>query len=269
MHRFLPEAAAHLWVVSSEGLQASPSDALWRALNDTLDGAERTRLQALTFERDRKAFVLAHGLCRAMLGRALAQNTPYRSPYRRGEWGKPRVVGGIPGFGLSHSGQWVAVLVAQDSRCGVDIVAQRPGLTRAAPWLPVGRLALEQARQPVSQVLCGHEHALVMAAPKPAQALLKVLTLKQAYLAAVGAGLMRPLSAFTVLDPQGRICPGDRHLRGLQAHHSQTDSYHLAAWVQHDKPVAMLERTLSLQDVFKLLTAPSQPALEPLFTQAA
>ncbi|HET9627763.1 MAG TPA: 4'-phosphopantetheinyl transferase superfamily protein [Kofleriaceae bacterium] len=114
--------AVHVWRVP-----LVPSHAEVAALGETLSADERTRAAKFYFERDRRAFTVARGALRTVLGRylgvpAAAIGFAYRAR------GKPYLA--TPGdrglaFNLSHSGGFALIAVARQRELGVDVEQRR------------------------------------------------------------------------------------------------------------------------------------------------
>jgi len=158
---------------------------------------ERARCARFVFERDRHAFVIAHGLMRFALSGS--------GPYQPAEWqfetdtrGKPFVAGrqrGTPALSISltHIRGLVACAVGRGMRLGIDVEA-------------------------VGRVLDARDIALHHFAPSEVRALeaseptrypfrfVEMWTLKEAYVKGIGVGLECPLNAFAVrFDSDGGV----------------------------------------------------------------
>jgi 4'-phosphopantetheinyl transferase len=162
------------------------------ALACTLDGREQaTAARRRGAARDR--YVVAHGAMRSILGSVLDES-PRRLSFDRRcshcgdpDHGKP-VIAGAPSFSLSHSGG-VGVLAVAPARIGVDVEVARP------------RVHLERLAR---RVLDEPAHARWATVPEAERltAFLAAWTAKEAYLKAVGLGLVRPLRSVP-LEPDG------------------------------------------------------------------
>jgi len=108
----------HSWCV---GLAASP-EACAR-LYATLSCDERSRSTRLRFERDRRRFVVAHGVLRELLARYL-ETRPGRIRYVYNAFGKPGLspeFGNLITFNLSHSAGLALMAITAGSSVGVDL----------------------------------------------------------------------------------------------------------------------------------------------------
>ena len=107
--------AVDCWCVR---LDVSPGD-----LGSTLTGDERERCARFRFARDRRRFVVAHGVLRRLLGRYLGVR-PEGLRFERNEFGKPRLSPRFDRrlrFNLSHSADVALIAVAVDAEVGVDV----------------------------------------------------------------------------------------------------------------------------------------------------
>ncbi len=143
----LGPGAVHLWCFFYEGHPLEPYDALINPL-------ERERLSRLRFERDRQMFMAARALVRTVLSE-YAPVAPECWQFSADPGGKPRVVGSVLEFGLSHTPGLVACVVSQH-RVGVDVERIEPhsdleALARRAfsPAEVAELLALEAEQRPV------------------------------------------------------------------------------------------------------------------------
>lgn len=182
----------------------APTLAAWHA---TLDAAEQATAARFRLEPDRRAYVAAHALVRAMLAEAgamLAENGEFPAQdwrFVRGPHGKPELAPehGLPWlrFNLSHTRSLVACAVAAEDDLGLDVedLARReagPGL--AERYFAPAEAALLAAQPPAAR------HA----------AFLRIWTLKEAYVKATGEGIGAGLDsfAFTLDPPRLAFAPG-------------------------------------------------------------
>jgi 4'-phosphopantetheinyl transferase len=108
----------HSWCV---GLDVPPDTCA--ALHATLTCDELSRSARLRFERDRRRFIVAHGVLRKLLGSYLGI-CPGELRFVRKEFGKPRLSPAFDGrlrFNLSHSADVALIAVARDAEVGVDV----------------------------------------------------------------------------------------------------------------------------------------------------
>jgi 4'-phosphopantetheinyl transferase len=110
----------HVWLCDLSRLEGERP-----ALASKLSPAEQTRAARFAFERDRRRFVLSHGLLRTILSRYLARE-PGEIQFETGPHGKPAVprrsdVAFPIEFSLSHSGHYAVVAVRKERAVGVDV----------------------------------------------------------------------------------------------------------------------------------------------------
>ena len=99
------------------------------AFAETLSAGERQRAERFQFDRDRKRFIVRHGLLRMILGRYL-NIEPARLSFTCESRGKPALAGTLDGrtlhFNLSHSDGLALFAVARRFALGVDVERIRP-----------------------------------------------------------------------------------------------------------------------------------------------
>jgi 4'-phosphopantetheinyl transferase len=168
----------------------------------TLAVDERHRSARLRFRRDRRRFIVAHGVLREILGHYL-QTEPGRISYVTQAFGKPELgpaFDGWPKFNLSHSAGLALIAIAAESEIGVDLEYVRWQLDYAA----LARHFFSDAEVGRLSTLPDYRYV---------EAFLACWTKKEAYVKARGRGLAMPLKSFTVpltTDPaQG---PGTLHV---------------------------------------------------------
>jgi len=150
--------------------------------SNLLGAAERRRAVRLRFDRDRRAYVLAHALWRVVLAVCLDRDAA-EVPLDFLPSGQPQLPGTPWATSLSHSGPVVLIAVGEARMLGVDV----------EQWPP---------RRPIEGLLpaiCAPEEARMVRALPPAQqerALLQLWTRKEALLKAFGIGLAQAPEAF-------------------------------------------------------------------------
>lgn len=152
----------------------------------TLRGDERSRSARFRFDRDRRRFIVAHGVLRGLLGRYLRTH-PGQLRFVHNAFGKPELG---PGFGrrltfnLSHSAD-LAVIAVANAEVGVDVEC-----IRAQPeYAEVARCYFSVAEVEQLNGLPSHLRA---------EAFFSCWTRKEAYVKARGEGLAMPLASFSV-----------------------------------------------------------------------
>jgi 4'-phosphopantetheinyl transferase len=189
------------WKPSSEVAVPGPNEVhVWSACLDDLPEAalraplspdERERGGRFHFERDRRRFVTARGLLRALLGRYLDVD-PADLLFGYGPRGKPFLAGRDElRFNLSHSGGLALLAFARGCEVGVDVEQVRP--------------------VPESEDIARHcfsaregEELRSLRADERGAAFFRCWTRKEAFIKATGDGLSLPLDAFDVT-----LAPGE------------------------------------------------------------
>jgi 4'-phosphopantetheinyl transferase len=173
----LAENEVHVWRVGLDG--AAPAG--------VLSDDERQRAARFRFERDRRRFAAARASLREILGGYLGE-PPERLRFGQGAHGKPVLAwpaaSGVC-FNVSHSDALALCAVSRGREVGVDVEALRPlpdADALAERFFSAAELA-ELRRLPDARRL---------------QAFFCCWTRKEAYLKAIGCGLLQPLDAFDV-----------------------------------------------------------------------
>jgi 4'-phosphopantetheinyl transferase len=177
----LEEGVAHACIVP---LYAGPQTV--RRMYALLSPAERVRAARFAFDRDRRTFVMSHGILRRVLGKVCHEN-PARLRFRQGLRGKPYLVDAPPGlqFNLSHTEGFCLVGVTRGASIGVDV--ERVRATDDMSQL------VRQCFSPAEQ----REFDTFSAADR-CRAFFKGWTRKEAFIKAIGDGLSYPLESFDV-----------------------------------------------------------------------
>ena len=159
-----------------------------------LSEAEQARAERFHQSADRQRFLVAHGVLRELLGRALGV-APAALVFGTAESGKPGLLPAQAAlhFNLSHSGDWVLHAFCRSGPVGVDVEAVRPELARLDDF---------------ESVFSAPERAGLYALPpeQRAAAFARFWVRKEAYVKALGDGLSRSLPDICIgPDPHGRI----------------------------------------------------------------
>jgi 4'-phosphopantetheinyl transferase len=163
-------------------VSSAPVDELWTLL----DESERARAERYRFDGDRRRSIVARGMLRRMLGARLERD-PRALRFVTGPHGKPALANGELEFNGSHSGDRVALAIAEGTPVGIDIEELKPRVTELSS-LARRYFASDEAREV--------EHA------RPDDALrtfFSIWTAKEAVVKALGGGLSIDLSSFSVL----------------------------------------------------------------------
>jgi 4'-phosphopantetheinyl transferase len=189
----LQEGVAHACIVP---LYAGPQTV--RRMYALLSPAERVRAARFAFDRDRRTFVMSHGILRRVLGKVCHDN-PARLRFRQGLRGKPYLVDAPPGlqFNLSHTEGFCLVGVTRGAAIGVDVERVR---------------ATDDMPQLVRQCFSAAEQREFDALPQAdrCRAFFKGWTRKEAFIKAIGDGLSYPLESFDV-----SLAPGAARLLSI------------------------------------------------------
>jgi 4'-phosphopantetheinyl transferase len=159
---------------------------------ETLDRGERDRAARFHFAEDRREFVAAHALLRAMLAFYLDRPAAALSFLPKDD-GKPMLVGDSAvaqcQFNLSHTRGLVAAAVAAEGNLGIDVEKidhAKADLAVANRYFAPAEVAFLRQRPAADQAAC----------------FFRLWTLKEAYLKAIGTGLGTPLDSFAIaFDP--------------------------------------------------------------------
>jgi 4'-phosphopantetheinyl transferase len=176
----LPANTVHVWRAALDVDRDT-----YDAYNSLLSAEEKTRAARFFREKDRIAYVAAHGILRSLLGRYLGCE-PAAIQFNAGSNGKPAVA--LPqavSFNLSHSHGLAAVAFVRNREIGLDIEKIRPEFASEAVaerFFSAGEVAelrrLPAERRAVGFFLCW--------------------TRKEAYVKALSEGLRFPLDKFSV-----------------------------------------------------------------------
>ena len=182
----LPEREVHVWIAPLDLPDSAAAErAAW------LDADEEARAARFRFPRDRRAFTVARGTLRILLGRYLGRSAGLvRLSY--GPHGKPALAdaGANPlRFNVSHSGELGVFAFARSSDVGVDVEHMR---------------ALSDLDGIAERFFSAEEVSALrrIAGEARREAFYRCWTAKEAYIKGVGEGLSMPLDRFAVsLDP--------------------------------------------------------------------
>lgn len=185
----LSSGEVHIWRASLD----QPAERVQR-LGQTLSGDERSRAERFHFERDRLHFIAARGLLRAILGRYSGLE-PGQLRFCYGLRGKPALAeapdGGRLYFNLAHSHGLALYAITREGAIGVDLEYVRH---------------IPEAEQMAERFFSALERDVLRSLP-PSQrqvAFFNCWTRKEAYIKAIGDGLLHPLDQFDV-----SLAPGE------------------------------------------------------------
>jgi 4'-phosphopantetheinyl transferase len=173
----------HVWRASLE-LEPEHLRLMWF----WLPREERQRAERLHFERDRRRFVAAQGWLRVVLAHYMSKR-PAEIRFARGEHGKPYLLSELGGahlrFNMAHSHTLGFYAVAWDREVGIDLEYMRPEL--ADEQIAAQFFSSEEVRALAS-----------LPAEQWQRAFFTCWTRKEAYLKALGQGLLFGLDQFSV-----------------------------------------------------------------------
>jgi 4'-phosphopantetheinyl transferase len=175
-------AEVHVW-----GLVLDQPDAAVVELASSLGTEERFRAERFHFERDRRRFLVAHGLLRGILGRYLDLE-PSQLRIQQASQGKPLLAaahGDALRFNLTHSQDRALLAVAHRREVGIDLERIRP---------------FPDALAIAESCFSANEQAVLRSLPRQQQeeAFFNGWTRKEAFLKATGKGLSFPLDQLEV-----------------------------------------------------------------------
>jgi 4'-phosphopantetheinyl transferase len=152
-----------------------------------LSAEENDRAEKFKFHKDRKRYILTHGLLRVILG-LYADVAPGELKFTENPYGKPELVhpsGLNLTFNLSHSHERALIGIACGRQIGVDIEYVKNDFE----WKEI-----------VERFFSPREIQMINALPKDIQhrAFFTCWTRKEAYVKATGMGLSLPLKEFDV-----------------------------------------------------------------------
>lgn len=179
----LSENEIHVWRAS---LQVELS--VFHALYQMLSEEEVKRAERFHFERDRRRFIVAHGILRSLLGRYLHTN-PGTLKFDYNAYGKPSLRFPLSEskfhFNISHSHEVVLCAFTRNRQIGVDVEYMRSEI---------------DYEQLAKHSFSFKEQAAFSALPNAQRhlAFYQCWTRKEAYIKARGRGLSLPLDLFDV-----------------------------------------------------------------------
>ena len=163
--------------------------------NEMLSPDEQMRAKRFLSPRDRMRFVARRGILRTILASYLSVE-PARLQFRYGNHGKPEIAdtGGAAAiyFNISHSDGVVLLAFARDGEIGADIECVRE---------------ISEMEQIANRIFASKEKEIFRSMPRSQreEAFFSAWTRKEAISKALGDGLSRPLSRFSV-----SLIPGER-----------------------------------------------------------
>jgi 4'-phosphopantetheinyl transferase len=190
-----------MWLHPPDNLVLSDDEVhIWRADLDLIDSSlstflqllspdEKNRAQKFRFAGDRRNFIAARGILRAMIGKYLKIN-PAEISFLYNEFGKPRIANSNPlHFNISHSQNMAVFAFTKRLNIGIDVEFVNPDV---------------EVKEVAANFFSTNEVMNLLALPERQQTLgfFNCWTRKEAFIKAVGEGLSFPLNTFEVsLEP--------------------------------------------------------------------
>jgi 4'-phosphopantetheinyl transferase len=210
----------HIWRVSL--LVSEEQVARWEQV---LPAPEIERSRRFYHAVHRRAYTVSHGVLRTLLAKYLGAS-PQQLAFCYGRAGKPALedMGTDLAFNMSHSGDLAVYAFARDCRLGVDIEQVRP---------------MADLELVASQFFSAEERSelLALEAADRVAAFFRCWTRKEAYIKAIGDGLLIPLKSFRVSlapgQPAALLHAADSNLADWHMHHLAPAADYVGA-VAHD-----------------------------------
>jgi 4'-phosphopantetheinyl transferase len=180
------------WSMGLDDVDAAAFD----ALASVCSPREREAAERFRFDRDRRAYLAAHGLLRRALSACAPRHAPTAWTFVRTAHGRPALDAHFDAglrFSLSHCATRVGCVVVRDVDCGIDIEPANREVDTAL----LGPQCLSRAEQRWVHAGARAQRALRF---------LRLWTLKEAVAKAVGLGLSLPFADLAfALDPVPRL----------------------------------------------------------------
>jgi 4'-phosphopantetheinyl transferase len=181
----LADDAVDLWLAFDTNFQAAEVQSKFVAL---LSAQECDRMHRLRFEVGRRQFALTRALQRHVLSAYAPEIAPAQWEFEATAEGRPFVASRFDhlglNFNLSHTEGLVAMAVSRHEHVGVDVEM-------------LGRAPLDVAERYFSAAEIAQLHAL--ASDAQARHFVRLWTLKEAYLKAIGAGITGGLDRVSIV----------------------------------------------------------------------
>ena len=179
----LSDGRIHVWSVHLE-----TSSTVVDRFESLLAVDEAARAARFRYEEHRRAFVVARGALRILLGRILGA-APASVQFRYGPHGKPQVVSGEHvDFSASDTAGLAMFAFARECELGLDVEKIRP---------------MPDAARIANAYFTAEEAASLASTPADESAFFRYWVCKEAYVKATGEGLIRPLNEFGLTFQRG------------------------------------------------------------------
>jgi 4'-phosphopantetheinyl transferase len=236
----LGDREVHVWFTRPERVESPALSQRYQAL---LSPDERHRHSRFYFDHDRHHYLVAHALVRTTLSQ-YAGVEPAAWTFRNGPHGRPEIDGPDPAaalhFNLTHTNGMVAVAVARSVDVGIDA----EGFRQRDTGIDIARRFFAPAES---------DHLERQPAGDRLRVFLEFWTLKEAYIKAIGKGLVAGLDSFAMqLDEPPTVVfaddshgdPADWHFRRLRL--ADTHLAALAVKLPGAAPSIVIHETIPL-----------------------
>jgi 4'-phosphopantetheinyl transferase len=180
-----PDDTVDLWLAFDASFQAAEVQSRFVTL---LTAQERDRMQRFHFEAGRRQYALTRVLQREVLSAYAPEIAPAQWKFDATEEGRPFLASAFEhtglNFNLSHTEGLVAMAVCRHARVGVDVEKR-------------DRAPLDVADRYFSAAETAQLHALP--AEEQSRRFVRLWTLKEAYLKAIGTGLAGGLDQMSII----------------------------------------------------------------------
>ncbi len=185
----IPEESIHIWLADIE--KEGPNH---ECLSCILSPGEKERIKRFVFDKDKKRFLITHGLLRLILGRytGIAPDALRFSVMEKGKPVLENSGGRDIRFNLSHSGKYVIYAITERREIGIDIEYMRE---------------FSDADRIVNRFFSKREieEYFRLDPGMRKRAFFKCWTRKEAFIKAIGRGFYMPLRNFSVSpDPDAK-----------------------------------------------------------------
>ena len=175
----LKENEVHVWRVSLDALAEE-----CEGLAAVLSFDEKQRAERFRFEKDRKQYIVSHGILRKLLSGYLKCEAR-EIVFAANDFGKPFIENARLKFNLSHSENIALIAIANKLEVGVDVEA----LDRKVEYLDLAKRFFSQSE--FEELATYPEKSLI-------HAFFRCWTGKEAIIKAKGEGLSIPLDSFSL-----------------------------------------------------------------------
>ncbi|ARO86881.1 hypothetical protein EBAPG3_003340 [Nitrosospira lacus] len=176
----LPAGTVHLWYTSVPQARIPLDQYL-----SILDEEERCRAARFHFDRDREPFILARASLRCLLARYTGAD-PAEIQFKQDRYGKLHIHHPVSSirFNVTHSGDCIVHAIARGTDVGVDVEILRNSVELTS----------------ISSYFTAGEQAWLHAADAQTRdtRFFTLWTCKEAYIKALGRGLLKPLNSFEI-----------------------------------------------------------------------